>query len=133
MSVEGPGMVYSRDLIPEDPQTTPAYDNIPIVKLTKDQKVVVEAHAILSTGKTHAKWQPTTACGYKNYPQITISEACDGCGQCVEECPRMVLEVDGARVKCGPGPHRRVLSLWVMRKGMPRKRDRGRARNRGLI
>jgi DNA-directed RNA polymerase subunit D len=103
MSVEGPVMVYSRDLIPEDPQTTPAYDNIPIIKLTKDQKVVVEAHAVLSTGQMHAKWQPTTACGYKNYPLITIGEACDGCGQCVEECPRMVLEVDNARVKVVEG------------------------------
>ena len=99
MSVEGPCMVYSRDLIPEDPAVSPAYDNIPIVKLTKDQKVVVEAHAVLSTGHSHAKWQSTTACGYKNYPKITIGDACDACGQCVDECPRTVLEVAGPRVK----------------------------------
>jgi DNA-directed RNA polymerase subunit D len=98
MSVEGPGMVYSRDLIPQDPATTPAYDTIPIVKLTKDQKVVVEAHAILSTGREHAKWQPVTACGFKNFPVISIGDACDGCGQCVDECPRTVLEVEGGRV-----------------------------------
>jgi DNA-directed RNA polymerase subunit D len=99
MSVEGPGLVYSRDLIPQDPSTAPAYDTIPIVKLTKDQKVVVEAHAVLSTGSEHAKWQPVTACGYKNFPLITIGEACDGCGQCVDECPRIVLEVKGGHVE----------------------------------
>jgi DNA-directed RNA polymerase subunit D len=99
LSMEGPVMVYSRDLIPQDPETVPAYDTIPIVKLTKDQKVVVEAHATLSKGRVHAKWQPTTACGYKNFPAISIDEACDGCGLCVDECPRNVLVVSGGRVK----------------------------------
>jgi DNA-directed RNA polymerase subunit D len=91
LSVEGPRMVYSRDLIPQDSAAGPVEENIPIVKLTEDQKVVIEAKAYLSTGKEHAKWQATTACGYKNYPVIAIDEHCDGCGMCVEECPRGVL------------------------------------------
>lgn len=99
MSVEGPRTVYSRDLIPEDPQTGPADANIPIVRLTKDQKVVIEARATLSSGREHAKWQPTNACGFKNYPVIRISEVCDGCGQCVEECPRGILQARGNRVE----------------------------------
>ncbi len=99
MSVEGPGIVYSRDLIPQDPSAKPAMENIPIVKLTKDQKLVIEARAVLSTGRHHAKWQPTNACGYKNYPVVSISKRCDGCGQCVEECPRSILEVEGNHVR----------------------------------
>lgn len=99
MSVEGPGTVYSRDLIPQDPSAKPVMENIPIVKLTKDQKLVIEARAVLSTGRHHAKWQPTNACGYKNYPVVSISERCDGCGQCVEECPRSILEVEGNHVR----------------------------------
>jgi DNA-directed RNA polymerase, alpha subunit/40 kD subunit len=99
MSVEGPCIVFSRDLIPQDPSAKPAMENIPIVKLTKDQKLVIEARAVLSTGRHHAKWQPTNACGYKNYPVISISEMCDGCGHCVEECPRNILEVEGKRVR----------------------------------
>jgi DNA-directed RNA polymerase subunit D len=99
MSVEGPKTVYSRDLIPEDPQTGPADANIPIVKLTKDQKVVIEARAVLSSGREHAKWQPTSACGYKNYPVIRITEMCDACGQCVEECPRGILRTREKRVE----------------------------------
>ncbi|MDD1719386.1 MAG: DNA-directed RNA polymerase subunit D [Methanoregulaceae archaeon] len=95
MSVEGPRVVYSRDLICQDPATGPAIENVPIVKLLKEQKLVVEARAVLSTGREHAKWQPTTACGYKNYPIITIDERCDACGLCVEECPRGVLETKG--------------------------------------
>ncbi|MDD1677869.1 MAG: DNA-directed RNA polymerase subunit D [Methanomicrobiales archaeon] len=93
LSVEGPRMVFSRDLIPQDPTTAPCHDEIPIIKLSENQKVVLEARATVNTGKEHAKWQPTIACGYKNYPEITFSENCDGCGMCVEECPRGILTV----------------------------------------
>ncbi len=98
MSVEGPAMVYSRDLISQDPRISPAEPDIPIVKLIKDQKVVLEARAVMSVGREHAKWQPTTACGYKVHPVIQVSDKCDGCGQCVEECPRGILEVRNRRV-----------------------------------
>ncbi|MDD3136631.1 MAG: DNA-directed RNA polymerase subunit D, partial [Methanoregula sp.] len=53
LSVEGPKTVMSSDLIPQDPKTTPVYDNIPIVKLVKGQKLVIEARAILNTGREH--------------------------------------------------------------------------------
>jgi len=97
LSVEGPRMVYSRDLIPQNSASPPVYDNIPIVKLNENQKVVIEAKAVINIGKEHAKWQPTVACGYKSYPVITIDEHCDGCGMCVEECPRGILAIDNGK------------------------------------
>jgi len=103
LSVEGPKTVLSSDLIPQDPKATPVYDNIPIVKLIKGQKLVVEAKAILNTGREHAKWQPTLVCGFKNYPEVSISEACDACGNCVDECPRDVLAVRGKKVEVVKG------------------------------
>jgi DNA-directed RNA polymerase subunit D len=99
LSVEGPKTVMSSDLIPQDPKATPVFDNIPIVKLVKGQKVVIEARAVLNTGREHAKWQPTLVCGYKNYPVVTISDACDACGMCVDECPRGVLAAKGKKVE----------------------------------
>jgi len=81
----------SSDLIPQDPQAASVYDNIPIVKLTKGQKLVIEVRAILNTGRAHSKWQPTLVCGYKNHPVVSISDACDACGLCVDECPRGYL------------------------------------------
>jgi len=93
----------SSDLIPQDPNAAPVYDNIPIVKLTKGQKLVIEARAVLNTGRAHAKWQPTLVCGYKNYPVVTVSDACDACGNCVDECPRDILEVKGKKVKVTDG------------------------------
>ena len=74
-------------------------DNIPIVKLTKGQKLVIEARAVLNKGKVHAKWQPTLVCGYKNHPIITISPTCDACGMCVDECPRTILAVKGKKIE----------------------------------
>ena len=95
LSVEGPGMVYSRDLIPSDPEAVPVDEKIPIVKLEMGQKVVIEARAEMNLGKVHAKWQPTINCGYKNYPVITIETHCDACGTCVDQCPRQVLVLKG--------------------------------------
>jgi DNA-directed RNA polymerase subunit D len=98
LSVEGPGMVTSKDLISQDPRIGPASPDIPVVKLIGGQKVVLEARAIVSRGREHAKWQPTTACGYKNYPVVTVNDRCDACGHCVEECPREILEIRDGRV-----------------------------------
>ena len=103
LSVEGPKTVLSSDLIPQDPNATPVYDNIPIVKLIKGQKLVIEAQAILNTGREHAKWQPTLVCGFKNHPVISISESCDACAMCVEECPRGILAVKGKTVEVVEG------------------------------
>ena len=103
LSVEGPKTVLSGDLIPQDPNATPVYDNIPIVKLTKGQKLVIEAHAVLNTGREHAKWQPTLVCGFKNHPVISISESYDACAMYVDECPRGILAVRGKKVEVVDG------------------------------
>lgn len=99
LSAEGPRMVTSGDLIPQDAKVAPVQDNVPIVKLIKGQKLVLEAKAVVGTGKEHAKWQPTLVCGYKNHPAITISDTCDACGMCVDECPREILAVRGRKVE----------------------------------
>jgi DNA-directed RNA polymerase subunit D len=103
LSVEGPKTVYSSDLIPQDPDAAPAEEMVPIIDLAEDQKIVLEAQATVGTGKEHAKWQATTACGYKNYPLIAVDERCDGCGMCVDECPRHVLETGQGRVRVVAG------------------------------
>lgn len=103
LSAEGPRMVSSNDLIPADPKAVPVYDNVPIVKLIKGQTLVLEAKAVLNTGREHSKWQPTLVCGYKNHPVVSISESCDACGMCVDECPRNVLAVRGKKVEVVDG------------------------------
>ena len=99
LSKEGPGMVYSEDIQFTDPGVKPAFEKIPLVILGEGEKLVMEGYATKRVGKEHTKWQAGTLCGYKNLPSITVSEACDGCGKCVEACPRDILVIEEGRAK----------------------------------
>jgi len=98
LSAEGPKVVYSTELVSSDPLVVAA-EVVPIIKLTKGQRISLEAIAKPGIGHDHAKWQAGIACGYKNVPQIEITEACDACGMCVDTCPRCVLVADGDLIK----------------------------------
>jgi DNA-directed RNA polymerase subunit D len=100
LSKEGPCTVYSRDLIPEIPDFAIADHSIPIVELKEEQRLILEAEAVVGTGKEHAKWQAVVGASYKYYPEIQIDPAkCDGCKQCVEVCPPNCLEIkEGGKV-----------------------------------
>src|SRR3990170_90071 len=54
---EGTRIVYSEELVSENPNISPVSDKIPIIKLAKGQKLKLEAYARLGKGKVHAKWQ----------------------------------------------------------------------------
>ncbi|MCD6538032.1 DNA-directed RNA polymerase subunit D [Candidatus Bathyarchaeota archaeon] len=91
----GERTVYSRDLVPEDPKIAPVSGDIPIVKLAPGQRIRLEAYAKLGRGKDHAKWQPVSVCAYKYMPEIQIDhQRCNGCGECVNICPKKILEKD---------------------------------------
>lgn len=98
LSAEGPKVVYSGDMVATDPNVKPADATIPIVELKEKHKVVVEAIARLGFGKNHSKWQAGVASGYKNLPVLVIGD-CDGCGKCIELCPRQILELKGNKLK----------------------------------
>lgn len=98
LSAEGPGMVHSRDMKSSDPETVPADDNIPIIELKDGQKLVLTAVARLGRGKEHAKFQPVCPPGYKYVPIVEISDKCDSCRECVDQCPRDVFSVEKNKV-----------------------------------
>ena len=98
LSVEGPGMVYSKDIQFTDPSVKPAFDKIPIVILGENEKLVMEGYATKRVGRDHSKWQAGTLCGYKNVQSIEIGE-CTGCGKCVDVCPRQILVMEDGRAK----------------------------------
>lgn len=94
-------MVYSGDLVSEDPAVAPVSQEILIVKLAPGQALRFEAYARLGVGKAHAKWQPVSMCTYQNLADIEVDEErCTRCGACVEACRYGVLslEEDGLRV-----------------------------------
>ncbi|MBI2134060.1 DNA-directed RNA polymerase subunit D [Candidatus Woesearchaeota archaeon] len=65
------GVVYSEGLKSKDPKIKPVFAKTPIVKLSKGQKLEIEATAILGTGKEHAKWIPGLVY-YKKYPTLKM-------------------------------------------------------------
>jgi DNA-directed RNA polymerase subunit D len=95
LSKEGPCIVYSRDLIPEIPDFAIVDPSIPIVELKEEQRLILEAEAVVGTGKEHAKWKAVAGASYKYYPEIQIDRSrCDGCKQCVEVCPPNCLGIE---------------------------------------
>ncbi|HOT07811.1 MAG: DNA-directed RNA polymerase subunit D [Methanosaeta sp. PtaB.Bin039] len=99
VTVEGPGMVYSRDIKFTDPSVRPVVDTIPLVVLGEGEKVVIEGYATLGVARSHAKWNAGTLCGYKNLPKIEIGPECNGCGKCIAECARNILVLEAERIK----------------------------------
>ncbi|MFX1520327.1 MAG: DNA-directed RNA polymerase subunit D [Promethearchaeota archaeon] len=92
-------IVYSGDLVSQDPEVVPVSDLIPIVKLAMGQRIELEAIAQLGKGKTHAKWQPVSTCSYKYIPIIDLNtKECTVCGDCVESCPRNILKIEENRL-----------------------------------
>lgn len=94
---EGSCTVYSKDIKSTDPKIEVLDKNIPVTKLSKGQRLKIEMQAVVQTGKEHAKWQPAIA-GYREVPSLEISKDCNGCEDCVKECPLNILEMKGKKV-----------------------------------
>jgi DNA-directed RNA polymerase subunit D len=74
----------------------PANNEIPLVELNQSQRLALEVHAKLGTGKNHTKWQPVSVSVVKYEPVIKIDmKKCDLCKLCIEECPKKVLAIKG--------------------------------------
>ena len=59
-------VITSAELISEDEVVKPVNNEIPIVSLAPAQKLKFDAYARLGTGKSHAKWQPTSVAVVKD-------------------------------------------------------------------
>ena len=88
--------VVSGDLRSEDPKVAPVHSNIPILKLTTDQRVLIEAIARLGQAREHARWQPVSVSAYKFLPHVEIDDStCSLCGECIGVCPRNIFQLKG--------------------------------------
>lgn len=95
---KGPGTVYSKSLKSKDQKVKPVENKIPIMKLTKTQKLRLEAKAVLGVGKDHARHQ-AGMCTYRLMPKVEFTKECDACGGCVKVCPAKILKKDGSKIK----------------------------------
>jgi DNA-directed RNA polymerase subunit D len=72
LDVEGPATAYSGDIVSSDAQVQPADDNVPIIELKENQRLELEAEAVLETGKDHAKHQGGIAVGYRHLQRVEV-------------------------------------------------------------
>jgi len=63
---------YSGDIRTSDGLVEPADDNIPIIDLKPEQRLEVEAEAVLDTGREHAKHQGGVAVGYRHLQRVEV-------------------------------------------------------------
>src|SRR6056297_100654 len=106
LDVSGPGTAYSGDLVSSDGMVQPADDNIPIIDLKDDQRLELEADAVLSTGKDHAKHQGGVAVGYRHLQRVEVVGDRDEYDE--EEQTRIlrgVIEDDGELVSTAEFDH----------------------------
>jgi DNA-directed RNA polymerase subunit D len=96
----GPATVMSGDIQPiGNPDLKPADPDIPIVKLGKNQAVIVSAEAILGRGKEHAKWQATSGVSYKYHREFTVRKSgFDRWEEFKIACPASVLKESGEEI-----------------------------------
>ncbi|WP_158057289.1 DNA-directed RNA polymerase subunit D [Halorussus halophilus] len=98
LDVEGPGTAYSGDLVSSDEMVQPADDNVPIIDLKDDQRIELEADAVLSNGKDHAKHQGGVAVSYRHLQQVEVVGDRDEYDEEETEILRGVIEDDGELV-----------------------------------
>lgn len=93
--------VYSGDLKSNDPHIIPVNPKIPIVKIDKNNQLIVEAYAILGKSRDHVKWQAVSNIFYRFYPVIEFDdEKCKKCSdKCVVSrmCPERLYDFSGGK------------------------------------
>lgn len=73
LSKEGPAIVYSGDLQPQDEAFAVPDPDIPIVELLEDQRLMLEAVASLGRASDHTKWTPVVAPAIHQYPRVVVA------------------------------------------------------------
>jgi len=94
--------VYSRELIPDDPKVVPVIGDVPILKMSKNQRVSIQCIARLGLGKNHARFQPVSTVSYKYKAIIEIDNSIvtsDLADEISDQCPKKVFTVKGGKLK----------------------------------
>jgi len=116
LSKEGEGIVYSGDLQPEHPSYAITETTIPIVELTKDQRVILEVEAVLGRGRDHAKWQVVLAPRYRMETIITVDKKrMNDVKAFIEELPKDLVELKGDKLEIKDVSKMSVLETYIQK------------------
>lgn len=100
LSKEEEGIVYSGDLQPENKTWAIKEDKIPIVELSKDQRIILEVEAVLGKAKDHAKWQSVISPRYKMETTIKFDKKrIDDIKDFIKKLPKDLVELKGDKLE----------------------------------
>jgi DNA-directed RNA polymerase subunit D len=98
-----PMVIYSGDLKSTDPDILPVNGEIPILKIDKNAKFIIEAYAILGIGNDHAKFSAVSNCAYRFYPEIEFDpneiKDMELMEDIVKICPEKLYEISDKKLK----------------------------------
>ena len=95
--VKSPKVALASELKFKDPAIKPAYPDMPIALLLKNQEIEAEMTAVLGRGKVHAKWIPAHVF-YKYLPVIEIGKNIENPQEIADSCPVDVYEVKSGKL-----------------------------------
>lgn len=92
----GPSEVLSQDLqVIDNPDLTPSDPEIPIVKLSEKQAMLVSAEAILGRARDHAKWQATSGVSFKYHREFIVDKKVNENWELIKSsCPGAIISED---------------------------------------
>jgi len=96
LKAKGPKMVLASEIKFKDPAVKPAYPEMPIVYLLKNQELEMEVTAVLGKGKAHSKWVPAHV-HYKYKPAIEIGKVTNP-EEVAKSCPVNVFDVKSGKL-----------------------------------
>ncbi|MCL5438058.1 MAG: DNA-directed RNA polymerase subunit D [Candidatus Thermoplasmatota archaeon] len=96
----GPGTVMSSDLQPlSNPAAIPVDPEIPIVKLSEKQAMLVTADAVMGRGYEHSKWQVATGISYKYHREFVLPKDSEKDWKALKEkYPRSLVSEDSSTI-----------------------------------
>ena len=94
LDVTGPATAYSGDIESSDQMVGAADDNIPIIELKENQRLELEADAVLDRGKEHAKHQGGVSVGYRHLQHVEVVGDADGADDGEPDVLRGVIETE---------------------------------------
>ncbi|MEK6941498.1 MAG: hypothetical protein AABW85_01420, partial [archaeon] len=91
-------IVYSRDIKSTEPKIEFIDKNVPIAKLKKDQRIRLEAEAVVGKGKDHVKWQ-SALIAFREIPKVSFeTKLIKDPKKFIAECPKGVLEQKAGKI-----------------------------------
>lgn len=98
LDVSGEATAFSGDLVSSDDMVQVADTNIPIIHLTEDQRLELEAEAVLDVGSEHVKHQGGVAVGYRHLQRVEVVDEVGEFDELEPHILRGVIEEDGELV-----------------------------------